>query len=82
MGCWDVFCMLCGNTCHNMLNCDDGNEEYCNIKKKINSKLKWLNKCTFLTLNDKIVHGCIETSCNVSFQKGNKEYEHITKMST
>lgn len=81
MGCWDVFCILCGNTCHDMLGCDD-NEEYCNIKKKINSKLRWLNKCTFLTLNDQVIHGCIETHCNVSFQKEDKIYEHITKFST
>lgn len=81
MGCWDIFCILCGNTCHNMLGCDD-NEEYCKIKKKINSKLGWLNRCTFLTLNDQVIHGTIETACNVSFQKGNKTYEHITKFST
>jgi hypothetical protein len=80
MGCWDVFCILCGNTCHSMLGSDD--EEYIKIEKKINSKLKWLNRCTFLTLNDKVIHSCIETECNVSFRKNNKQYEHITKFSS
>jgi hypothetical protein len=64
-----------------MLGCDD-NDDYCNVKKKINSKLGWLNKCTFLTMNDQIIHGCIETHCNVSFQKGNKKYEHMTNFTT
>jgi hypothetical protein len=29
-----------------------------------------------------VIHGCIETACNVTFEKGNNTYEHITKLST
>lgn len=107
MGCWDIFCFLCGNTCHSVSN---------NIKKKfledvkyyesknkkgkwfksyfkqiyekyntepklfinelnnIKKNTKWLNKCTFLTANNKIVHGCSEVDCNIFFQDKKKKF--------
>jgi hypothetical protein len=32
-------------------------------------KTKWMNKCTMLLIDDKIVHGVYESSCNVTFSK-------------
>jgi hypothetical protein len=108
MGCWDVFCFLCGNTCHSTL---DGIEEYLleNVEyyesnnkkyklfkpiyesykknpklfisklKKIEKNTNWLNKSTFLTANNKIVHGCKEVACNVTFEdKNGNSYSHGT----
>lgn len=87
MGCWDIFCVLCGNTCHKMFDNDTDDDsreavEYHEIKKKIGSKLNWLNHCTVLAMDDSVIHGCIETNCNVTFQKGNKIYEALGKHST
>lgn len=103
MGCWDIFCFLCGNTCHGPF--DDIKESFLesvkyykskNIKgnpiyekynknpklfldklNNIKKNTKWLNKCTFLIANNKIVHGCKEVSCNVTFvDKNRNTYEH------
>lgn len=111
MGCWDVFCFLCGNTCHSAGKYIEKefleNIEYYESKKKkgpwfktyfksiyekynknpnlflsklsnINKNTEWLNKCTFLCANNKIIHECTEVSCNIEFQdkKGNY-YTHI-----
>jgi len=109
MGCWDIFCFLCGNTCHSALfdikehflenvNYYESNKKntkwknnfkvtYEKYKKnpelfldKLNNIKKntmWLNKCTFLAANNKIVHGCKSVDCNVGFQdKNNNFYEH------
>jgi len=96
MGCWDIFCILCGNPCHGVINDIkeqflESIEYYKSTKPKSkwfktyfkniyeiynqNPKLfleeinnlkkntKWLNKCTFLTANNKIIHNCYEVSC-------------------
>ncbi len=111
MGCWDIFCFLCGNTCHPIskdieLELSDSIEFYKKVAKnkkykwfiehfgpvyssynlnsiKFNSKLKqlktqtkWLSKCTFLSADNKIIHGCKEVDCNIGFRdsKGNLYY--------
>lgn len=43
MGCWDIFCLLCGNTCHSPLNgieenLSEGIEYYESIKDSKNKK--------------------------------------------
>uniref|UniRef100_A0A6C0DA87 Uncharacterized protein n=1 Tax=viral metagenome TaxID=1070528 RepID=A0A6C0DA87_9ZZZZ len=103
MGCWDVFCFICGNPCHSMLNgyIDDVTKDF-NLEKipskyskytkdkikKLQSypnliidlkqlKTNWMNKCTMLLINDKIVHGVQESSCNVSFTKPNFSATHM-----
>jgi len=104
MGCWDIYCFLCGNTCHGPLGnlkeiFFDNIKYYQSItdqkKKKlylnnylnqsyikynldpkkflstlnnVNKTTKWLDKCTFLSANNKVVHGCKEISCNISFR--------------
>jgi hypothetical protein len=115
MGCWDVFCFLCGNPCHGSHDLTeiflDSIKYYEEIKDSKNKKNKfmqkelkpiydyhvkhpefvkeiksyekltnWMNNNTFLTMDNKIVHNCRETSCNIDFidSKGNK-YIHSDK---
>ena len=110
MGCWDVFCFLCGNPCHSSSsNYDEflgsikryennkGRKFFKNYFKPIydtytkNPKLfqkkykllvkntKWLDNCTFLSADNKVIHGCKEYACNIEFKdrKGNS-YIHST----
>ena len=91
MGCWDIFCFLCGNTCRNPKYTNEvflqdieyyesgkGDKNFKTYFKPIyetykkNPKLfekkikllekntKWLNNCTFLCANNKIIHVCEE----------------------
>lgn len=77
MGCWDCFCFICGNSCHEPFKTDD--DEY-NVPNDFKKKLKWLNKCTFLTQDNKIIHGCKEVGCNIEFEDKNKNtYEQLMK---
>ena len=63
MGCWDIYCLLCGCPCHS--NVDN------NLKiKKI---ISWFDKCTILTKNNKIIHKCKETTCSVDFKAPNND---------
>ena len=77
MGCWDIYCFICGNTCHS-----SDHDDYPNLNKKeiilLNKELKWLNKCTMLLANNKIIHGCKEVSCNNQFYKNGKIYESLS----
>ena len=98
MGCWDIFCFICGNPCHGMF--QDSVDEFLEIiqyyeknkhKSSVTNRLKkiytiaekdpkitdrikklivstkWMDKCTFLTIDNRIVHGCKEISCNIHF---------------
>ena len=89
MGCWDIYCFVCGNTCHSS-DIDITLENYKNknklnklIKKikEINKITKWMNKCSMLLVNNKVVHNLKEINCNVGFcdKKGN-HYEHLTNL--
>lgn len=63
MGCFDIFCIVCGNTTHPP------------AQKIMGVNTQWLAKCTLL-LTQKVVHGCRETGCNVEFMDntGNTYY--------
>ncbi len=111
MGCFDVQCFACGNTCHYYF-FDNSIEEieeeykkylekgkkikknsyYKDVFKKIDedpkyieklketaTKTRWLEKCTFLTTLDEVIHDCKEVSCNITFEdkKGNEYYNDI-----
>ena len=104
MGCWDVFCFLCGNPPHKSFYdssqlADDVKQYESKNKKskwfinyfkpiyqaylsnpkfmdeiKIGNKTqsigkltKWMDSCTFLTVDNRVIHKCSEVSCNVSF---------------
>lgn len=69
MGCWDLYCIICGCPCNATLNNEILNNKHISTIKKIN---KWFNKCTFLTKDNKIIHNCKEVSCNIDFVSPNK----------
>lgn len=66
MGCWDIFCPICGLPLgYNILDSikQNGYDSY--IKSiKYNT---WSNKCTILLLNETAKHGFIEIDCNITF---------------
>jgi hypothetical protein len=71
MGCWDIYCFICGNPCHGLLD-DELNES-----KLIKKSLNWMNKCTMLLVDNTIVHNVREYSCNTSFSNKNFKAEHL-----
>lgn len=55
----------------------DKNPEMIKNLKKMIITTKWMNKCTFLTTTNKIVHNCEENNCNISFNdKNGNPYIH------
>ena len=76
MGCYDLYCFICGNSCYDidfkeLENIDLSVKE----KNKINKSIKWLKKCTVLLENNQVIHNCFETSCNGDFKKSSKKGE-------
>lgn len=78
MGCWDIFCCICGNTCQydyfkrnlkNILKLDDKIDIDIILKN-----LKWINNCTILTVDNKVIHNCKEIACNITFSCNKKRY--------
>lgn len=74
MGCWDIFCPICGNTCHNYGKYMKERFETLELEippnvnlKNIEKKMKWLEKCTMLLSNNEVIHDCEEVSCNIDF---------------
>ena len=59
MGCWDIFCFLCGNRSYE---CDD------NINNSLNKQTEWLKQCTFLTATNKIIHNFTTTIKLLAFR--------------
>lgn len=57
----------------------DNDPEYIEKLKNIVIKTKWLDKCTFLTNCDKVIHGCREVGGNIEFEdnKGNLYYQDV-----
>jgi len=82
MGCWDIFCFICGNTCHGPFNNskdylhNENNITYINPAKIFGNKTNWLNECTFLTANNEILHNAKEIQCNIYFYHNKKNYIH------
>ncbi len=72
MGCFDIYCFICGNPCHGLNK---------NIDKKIlltyKKSFDWLNKCTILLVDDTVHHNLIEYGCNTEFKKKSLRVEHM-----
>lgn len=61
MGCWDSPCAICGAP--SRFSTSDFTDH------RPNEKLyRWLNSCTILLPDGKVVHNTIETSCNITFE--------------
>ena len=83
MGCWDIYCCICGNS-YVDINFNGNYEEQFMKDKNISikefkdlvKKSKWIKKATMLLQNNKVVHGCEEVGCNGVFKdKNEKIYE-------
>lgn len=107
MGCWDIYCILCGNPCHESYETVDNFLEevaeyesgklptkykksfqpiynkyiknpklFLNKIKLLKKNTKWLNKCTLLCADGKIIPGCKEIAGNTVFKdKYNNIYD-------
>lgn len=62
MGCFDVYCSLCGLPL---------NSGYSDLVKK------WMYKCTLLLNNNKIIHGASESACNYHFYVKGRSYDSL-----
>jgi hypothetical protein len=58
MGCFDIYCIICGNNCYN---------------NNLNNKFNWKKKGTILLENNKIIHNVEEIYCNIVFKSKNNE---------
>lgn len=114
MGCWDVFCFLCGNPSHksfyNSTQLKEDINFYESKEKKskwfidyfkpiyqaylsnpkfmdeikvgsnhqsIEKLTKWMDSCTFLTVDNRVIHKCREVTCNVTFVDSKRnQYVH------
>jgi hypothetical protein len=105
MGCFDIFCFICGNPCHKMLInireiIDSYNDKKIkkskwfknyakpivefynkepNFYKKIDDfkvKTNWMDNCSILLNDNRIIHNCKEKSCNVDFVCNKNSYMH------
>ena len=83
MGCFDLYCFICGNSCYDvdfneLENIDDVSKKE---KNNINKSIKWLRKCTVLLANNKVIHNCFDSNCSGGFspsslkQKSSKNSE-------
>jgi len=75
MGCFDLYCIICGNSCYDvdfneLENIDDVSKKE---KNNINKSIKWLRKCTVLLANNKIIHNCFDSNCSGGFSLKNKK---------
>ena len=72
MGCFDIYCFICGNPCHGLDK---------NIDKKLLTTYKksfeWMNNCTMLLVDDTVHHSLIEYGCDTSFKKKSLIAEHM-----
>jgi hypothetical protein len=75
MGCYDVFCIICGNPYHSVYSN--------NIKelKELKKQSKWMDKCSMLLINDQVIHNVTEVACNITFCNKSRKLcaEHIDK---
>ena len=71
MGCWDIFCCICGNSCRQLDNYNE--DEFLKVMtskeyKELIKKSKWLKNATLLLQNNKVINGCREVACNIEFE--------------
>jgi len=72
MGCFDIYCFICGNPCHGLNK---------NIDKELLTKykntFKWMNNCTLLLADDTVQHNLIEYAGTTEFKKKSFKGEHM-----
>jgi hypothetical protein len=76
MGCFDVFCSLCGMPLNSLIYDVYNLVEKPTILKKLPSNIKWLNQCTILLPGQNAKHGFREINCNFTFVNNkNQQYD-------
>ena len=54
--------------------------KFINKFKELNRMTKWMNKCSMLLMDNKVIHNVTENDCNVGFyDKDKNRYEHIVE---
>lgn len=80
MGCWDIFCCVCGNTCHTPL---DGSFDETSITEEerddvFDNVSKHLNKCSIILKNGSgVIHNCYNDNGNDFSTSEGDNYECI-----
>jgi len=68
MGCFDVYCFICGNSVNYTAYSDNSVEP---------KEIKWIRSCTMLLRDNTVVHGLEEISCGNEFHKSGYDAEHL-----
>jgi hypothetical protein len=78
MGCWDVFCPLCGCTLNGMLfdTLDELTKSNGIYSKNFHKIPEWLFKVSVLLPNKSAKHGFQETACNIEFTSADGKYTY------
>lgn len=72
MGCFDIYCFICGNTCHGL----DKNIDK-NLLTKYKKSFEWMNNCTLLLVDDTVQHNLVEYAGTTEFKKKSFKGEHM-----
>jgi hypothetical protein len=83
MGCWDIFCCVCGNTCHTPL---EGTYYQENKKGITESQCDdvmsgvdtYLDNCSIILKNGNVIHNCYNENGNDFSDENYESYESIT----
>lgn len=71
MGCFDVYCLLCGNPCigasKSVINEFIGSKDADQIRKFIRYT-EWMNICMFLTVTNEVVEDVKDITCAATFK--------------
>jgi hypothetical protein len=68
MGCWDLYCPICGNTYYvNFINLLENDPR----AVALNKQTAWINKCAMLLADNTVVYNVYESDCNINFVKDN-----------
>jgi hypothetical protein len=73
MGCFDIFCILCGNPYRQAFEEEEEDEFKAINYKKVREDTKWMNDCTMLLASGEVVKNVSEDSCNGDFIDNNKK---------
>ena len=71
MGCFDVYCALCGVRLNGGMIRDISKEPK---KPQTISTTRWMERCTVLVPHKKPQHGFLETACNCTFERKGQSY--------
>ena len=80
MGCSNIYCLICGMTFHSLPSDYYSIQDINKITEEsiidLSKNTQYFDKCTILTIDNKIIHDCEDTNCAGTFMniKDKKEY--------